>query len=416
MSDRFSSLFTDDLKITLKKFILITLLISSSLAWFFLINIYFFQIFDSLAVSSFWADVDLMLFYGLGAFSALIGSSVSKKMGRRNLLSLWTIMGVSASLSILVFQGVIFSLILSGLLGFSVGFGFPSIAAFLADSTESEERGRVSGLIILITFILTFMGIAIIPLLGTGIIGIVAFCVLLRCSGFIPLIFDKCERKLPKIDSWRSVIKNNNFALYLFPWILFNLAAGLLDWSSASLSKSPDIETARNLGVEIGYVFTAFSGVIAGLLADRFGRKQPIVIALVLIGISFALLGFAQIPQTILIYYSVYGIAWGFLFAIYLTVPGDVSSTLSKEKFYALGTIVPLTIFTSSSSILNFLEIQGISTGLLSPILSAIIFLSIIPVLRANETLPSSKINARKIKEHLNKVGKLIKESKEQTT
>ena len=407
MSDR----FTTDIKISSRKFIAVALLVSSALAWFLLINNYFYDIFNYLGVKGFWADVDLMLFYGFGAFSALIGSSFSQKIGRRILLSAWIIFGVLVLGAILYFQGVVFSLFLSALLGFSVGFGFPSVTAFLSDSTVSEERGRVSGLIILITFILIFMGIAIIPFLGSGIFGIILFCVILRSVGFFSLILDRCERKTGKENTWRSVVAERNFALYLLPWLLFNLAAGLL--SLSDISTRPEIATAREIGLSISYVCMAFSGVAAGLLADRIGRKQPIVIALVLIGSSFALLGYVQIPWTVMIYYAVYGIAWGILFALYLTVLGDLSHSLAKEKFYALGTILPLTIFMSASSAPTFLGIEKVPTGLISPILSVIIFASIYPVLRASETLPTNKINARKLKEHLKKVGKLIKESKE---
>jgi len=408
MSER----YTAGIKISLKKFIAVALLVSSALAWFLLINNYFYDIFKfGLGVTGFWADVGLMLFYSFGAFSALLGSSFSQKIGRRNLLSAWILFGVLVLGSILFFQGVVFSLFLSVLLGVSVGFGFPSVTAFLSDSTVSEERGRVSGLIVLITFILIFMGIAIISFLGSGFLGIILFCVILRSIGFFSLILDRCERKIVKDNSWRSVVAQRNFGLYLLPWILFNLAAGLL--SMSDISTQLQIATARAIGISISYVFMAFSGVIAGLFADRIGRKQPIVIALVAIGSSFALLGYVQIPGTVMIYYSVYGIAWGILFALYLTVIGDLSHSLSKEKFYSLGIMVPLIIFTSSSLIPTFLNMAKVSTGLISPILSVIIFVSIYPVLRASETLPTSKINARKMKEHLNKIGKLIKESKE---
>ena len=408
MSDR----FTADIKISLRKFIAVALLVSSALAWFLLINNYFYDIFKyGLGVTGFWADIGLMLFYGFGAFSALLGSSFSQKIGRRNLLSAWIIFGVLVLGAILFFQGIIFSLLLSVLLGFSVGFGFPSVTAFLSDSTVSEERGRVSGLIVLITFILIFMGIAIISFLGSGIFGIILFCVILRSIGFFSLILDKCERKIMKENSWRAVLAQRNFALYLLPWILFNLAAGLL--SMSDISTQLQIATAREIGISVSYVFMAFSGIVAGLFADRIGRKQPIVVALAAIGSSFALLGYVQIPWTVMIYYSVYGIAWGILFALYLTVIGDLSHSLSKEKFYSLGIMVPLIIFTSSSLIPTFLHIAKVPTGLISPILSVIIFISIYPALRASETLPTSKINARKMKEHLNKLGKLIKESKE---
>jgi MFS family permease len=405
------SRFTSDVKISSRRFAMIALLISSVLAWFFLLNIYFLRIFVNFTADASWAYFDQVLFYGFGAFSALMGSSISEKVERRTLIGLWTIFGVLVTTLIPFFSGIPLSLVLSALLGFSLGFGLPSITGFLADVTEVEERGRVAGLIILTTFILTFTGIFVIPLVGSGLLGIALFCTLLRCVGFLPLVSDKCERKAKKESSWVSVALQRNFVLYLIPWLLFNVAAGILDWSSSTLLQTSGL--AVTMGSTIGYACTAVSGIVAGLIADRFGRKQPIVAALVLMGISFELLGYAQMFETILIYYTVYGIAWGFLFALYLTIPGDVAHSVSNEKFYALGIASWLIVFMSLDSIPQLFNIGTVPVGLVSPFLGMVIFLSIIPILRAKETLPASKINARKLREHIDKVGKLLEENKE---
>ena len=54
----------------------------------------------------------------------------------------------------------------------------------------------------------------------------------------------------------------------------------------------------------------------------------------------------------------------------------------------------------------------GAQPEVLSPILSIILFLSIIPVLQAKETLSEQKKSERKIKNHIEKVGRLVEESK----
>lgn len=48
----------------------------------------------------------------------------------------------------------------------------------------------------------------------------------------------------------------------------------------------------------------------------------------------------------------------------------------------------------------------------LSSVLSIILFLSVIPVLRARETLAEEKIVQRKMREHLENIGKVVQESK----
>jgi MFS family permease len=141
------------LKISFRQFAVVSLLVFSSLGWWFVINNLFLNFFTQLGISGFWADVNLVLFYGFGAFSALIGSSVSYKFKNRTLLTAWTIFGILATLAIPFITGIAFALVLSILLGFSIGFGFPAMMAFLGDSTGSDVRGRVVGLVVLLTFI-----------------------------------------------------------------------------------------------------------------------------------------------------------------------------------------------------------------------------------------------------------------------
>jgi hypothetical protein len=95
---------------------------------------------------------------------------------------------------------------------------------------------------------------------------------------------------------------------------------------------------------------------------------------------------------------------------MYLTVPGDLSPRGSREKYYALGIVVPLIIY---AGLVAASELLGISVpaSSASSVLSIIIFMSIIPLLRAVETLPATKIAEREMSEHLKKVGKILSES-----
>jgi MFS family permease len=150
---------------------------------------------------------------------------------------------------------------------------------------------------------------------------------------------------------------------------------------------------------------------VTGFAADRFGRKQPLIIGLIIFAASFALIGFAMTPNSALVYYIATGIGWGALFVVFLTVPGDLSVSSNREKYYALGTILPIVILAGIASIpiKDLLSVVAVSPLLI--VLSFILFLSIIPILRAEETLSEGEIRARKMKEYVDKVGKLRKES-----
>jgi hypothetical protein len=84
----------------------------------------------------------------------------------------------------------------------------------------------------------------------------------------------------------------------------------------------------------------------------------------------------------------------------------------SREKFYALGIVVPLIIYAGLGAATELLSISA-PASFASSILSIIIFMSIIPVLLAEETLPETKIAERKLVDHVKKVSKLVSQSKD---
>ena len=111
VTNQFSQISNDS--ISLRKFFTVTILISGSLAWFFLIEQYFNVLFAGYAVDDSWLSIGLLLFYGMGAFSALTGSLVSEKINRKKLLFLWIVLGLITTASVGLFQGEIFLLIFS---------------------------------------------------------------------------------------------------------------------------------------------------------------------------------------------------------------------------------------------------------------------------------------------------------------
>lgn len=398
-----------NLTISSRRFVAATLLVSGTLAWFFLLNMYLGNILESLTQDSFLVNFGQFLFYAFGVFSAIAGSLINKKIDRRKMLWLWIAFGVISTILLSISQGTIFSLISSILLGLSLGLGLPSSMAFLAESTVIEERGRVAGLTILGTFIMAFLTGAVITFLGSGIVTAIILCTIVRSTSFLTLVLDKCDSKKETEHLRLSKPNYKELIFYLFPWIMFVIAAGFA--SNMILAQGTDYLSAISTGKVLRYATIALFSIVWGVTADRIGRKQPIIIGLIILGFSFALLGFAMSPLSVLIYLAMSGIAWGSFFTIYLIIPGDLSIPSSREKFYALGTISPLIIFMglSISPISSIFTI--ISVSAFSQILSILLFLSIAPVLRAKETLLEFKKRERRMKEHVHKVGKIIHES-----
>ena len=406
MSLKFGFL-TKDLRISQRKFGAATFLASGALAWYFLISIYLPSILSTMTPDITLQITGQVVFFVTGIVSAVIGSLISQKINLRKFLFSWITLGVVSTAALSLSLGTIFSIFTTFILGLSLGLGLPSSLAFLADCTIVEERGRIAGTTILTSFLLAFLAIAISGIFGSELIALILGGIVIRSTSFLALILDKCERH--KIESRTQVAKPDykELSFYLIPWIMFAMASVI---ASNVVPKSEEFQSAVLMGTILRYALIAVFGLIWGIVADRVGRKLPIIIGLIALGLGFSMLGYSINTSTVLIYLSISGVAWGAFFTIYLVIPGDLSIPGRREKFYTLGSISPLTAMISLMLILTALETQ-FALSSFSNLLSATLFLSVIPVLRAKETLQESKIYERKIREHVEKVGKTIQES-----
>ena len=408
--------FSADLSIAPKKLAAAILLTSGTLSWFFLLNLYMQDIFRTLSPNdSLWAyyNVGQILFYGFAISCAILGSFIGGRINRRKLLIFSITLGTFSTVLLALSQGTILSALSTSLVGASFGLGLPSSMALIADDTVIEERARVSGIVILSTFVIAFSAMAAIRILALSILSVILLFAVVRSISFLALAIDKCDR--PKEETSEKTyafrIHYKEFFYYLIPWVMFSVAAGLA-WNL--IPPTTEYANAQYVGTTLRYVSIAAFGLISGIAADKFGRKQPIIIGLITLGISFLLLGlFNMSPTAVLIYLSISGIAWGSFFVVFLAVPGDLSVSTSREKFYGLGYILPLAIMFTLWAVPGPAFLAGFAASLLSQILGIILFLSIIPVLRAKETLSSQKIQERKMKHHVDEIRKLVQKSKE---
>ncbi len=400
---------TENFRISSRKLVAIVLLISSTFVWFFFLDFSYFDIFVNTITEASLIYTGKVLFYGAACISAVLGSLISEKYNRRKFLGLWIIFGVLVAGSLAFFQGVFFFVIVSILLGISLGLGLPSCLAFLADSTNPEERGRVSGIAILITFLLVVPVVAIPSMFGFGIITVIVLC-LLKGIGFFALFIDPIDREPVKMTSWKSLFVNRNFRYYILPWLLVNIADGLRLFIWGNFQQFPDFDNMVRLGYTIRYLGVGFFGLLAGVLADRIGRKKPIYVAVVLMGISFAFLGYIS-TLSLFLFLVISGVGWSFLFVVNFSLFGDIAYERSKERYYSLGWVTPIAILMGFSSLSGVFQFDA-PVDIVSIFLSIVLFLGIIPVFFAQETLAESSIRKREIKKHMEKIGKLISESK----
>lgn len=382
-----------------------------ALSWFFVFNNYMEVTFDALTPNATdWGSyIGNSIFYGSIIFWSITISFIGRRINRRKLLFTSIILGIFSTILLGFLEGTFFASIISFLMGTSLGLGLPSSMALVADYTIVENRGRTSGIILLGTFIIAFVSMAIYGILELDILGLTLLLAVLRSISIFALVMEKFDRPSTIGKKIRlRFYEYKDFFVYLCTFLLFSIASGLA-WSLI-----PDIyEPQVAFGNTLRFILIAIFGVTAGVMADRWGRKQPIIIGLAALGIGFLLLGFNLSGESVILYLILSGITWGSFFVVFLAVPGDLSFPSSREKFYALGYILPLfgQFIISIIPVDELLKI--IDANVISQILGICLFLAIYPVLRAKETLAESKIQERKMKEYVERVGKVIQETEE---
>ncbi len=375
-------------------------------------------VFENFTTNSSLVAVGNALFFLTAGVSALVGVLLSKRLSNKRFLWAWTLFGVLSSATTLFFKGDIFIFIFGPLLGIGMGLGFPYSFSLLASHTELEERGRASGIMLFETFAFAMLAGFVAFQFNYDVTVAVAMLVILKSTSFLGLITgeisssSKSANQLSSVSRIRIQEKNKTFLMYLIPWILFIITVVLIDhvvWPS--LEQNTEIRDVLS-GPPYAYVATTIVALVAGFLADRFGRKIPIFIGLASLGFSSALLGSVVNPTTAFIHRMAIGIAFGFLMTAYSAIPGDLSEKFNAEKLYAMIVVVPLLTYFGLGALPQYFGASATAISV-SWILTSLILCSIVPVYLAKETLKEAKIRERQVKEYLKKVCKVIEESNE---
>ena len=397
----------------------ITTINAGTLSWYMYFGNYIGAkiVFQNLAVDSSLVSIGEALFFLTAGLSALLGVLLRKRTSNIKFLWAWTLFGVLCSALTLFFTGDLFVFIFGPILGIAMGLGFPYSLSLLATQMDLEHRGRASGIMLLETFFLAVTAGVVNVWFDLGFIGTVVTLVLLKSVSILGLAIGKIslnyEFASQPIPASRALNRerNKNYLIYLIPWIMFVVAVVIIDhviWPT--LQQDPQI--AKGLGdIPYAYVGTTIFAGLSGIIADRFGRKIPIFAGLAVLGFSSALLGSMVSPETFFIHHMAIGVAFGFLFTAYCTIPGDLSDRSNAEKLYALILVVPFLIYFGLGTLPQYFGASATAISV-SWILTSLIFASIAPIYFARETLKEEKVRERQSKEYLEKLIKVVEESK----
>ena len=374
-----------------KNVIVASVLVLNTFSWLYLT----LAILNTFSESAFKTDV-LTYFYLFISISSVLGVFLSRRIKRLKFLCLWVSLGAAISFlsAFISFQGCV-SYVLSSLLGLAVGVGMPSCLAFYADCTSIENRGKISGITLCATNLIVFPLSSLTMFLsqdlsfifsGTWRLFILIIIIILK-----PRDIHYSKNSISK--SIAELIKQRRFILYFTPWILFLF----VDRICGALLERPLLEA----------VFGSLSSLIAGYLADNFGRKRTVICGFIGLGIAYGV--FSLTPDSMLaryFHFIIDGISAGILFVAFtLILWADLSRHELREEAYMIGNILffPTRILT----IMLPLYVTFPPVNAIFSLASFFLFLAVIPLMYAPETLPEKLIRRRELEKYVEKAKKI---------
>ena len=209
---------------------------------------------------------------------------------------------------------------------------------------------------------------------------------------------------------YTDIIKTKNFFMYLLPWIAFNITNALLLFIERDYFSSPEYAIIDTYGTLLVYLGVLPFSMLSGYIADKMGRKQPLVIGFTILGVSYAFIGIASNPFTWLFRTLISGISWGLIMVAYMwTILGDISSSNQKEYYYAIGLCVVSLVNGIFKFLVGVVPIV-IQINVITTLFSIMLLLSVFPLMMAKETLPDDLIEEKQFKNYLERVFSMLEE------
>jgi MFS family permease len=411
----FSEMLSDKFRITAKNTIINIVLVTNAFVWYYLAikilyDISLVTVMDPFTTQLMWT----IHFTGI-IFSAIAGASLTNKIkDKTRFFMLWMALGVTSSIISLAVDTTYIPNVLglSLLWGLSLGLGMPSCMGYLAKSIQIENRARVGGIILF----LSGVGFAVFGTTASDSISLqMTVLSAWRIFGLAFFLIFRQRMENPdnnKPPSYKSLVGQRNFLLYLVPWIMFSLITCLtipvqsqiVDLIKSRTPEVPSVEFLRGIENVLAGVFA----VVGGFLADIVGRKRISIVAFASLGLAYSALGIY--PENILSWYLytvIDGIAWGLLFVIFVvTVWGDLGGHMPSDKYYAVG-VAPFFIskalqFTIGNDIAN-----AIPNSAIFSFTAFFLFLAVLPLFYAPETLPEKTMKDRELKIYIEKAEKI---------
>ena len=382
-------------------------LLFNTLSWYYIGRLMIPKIGYAFSETSF-ESLSLEVAYSSSIIVAgIVGAFFLAKIRKRRFFYSWVIIGVFTSLFLVVPLGssLLATLSVTCMLGASLGIGTPLCLSYFKESVSANKRATVGGIVLFSTILSAPLVLITMPTLD--LLHSAVLCALWRVWSlpFLLLVPQNetaptPEPKVEKAPSLLSILRNRAFYLYFAAWLMFVLVDGL----EAEVVARPaqDYQFLIRL---IEPSFTGLSALVAGFVSDWIGRKRVLIFGFASLGIAYATVGlFSGLWISWLFYFAIDGIALGLLWVLFMIVLwGDLSET-GSERFYAVGE-TPF-FLTQIISVLLAPYVALIPEGSSFSLAAFFLFLAVLPLLYAPETLPEKTIKDRELQNYVKKAQK----------
>ena len=385
------------------------ILVVNAFVWYFYAANTLEQVINKIT-ADYFVRLQLWSIHFIGiVLSAFIGSIFSSKTQKRtSFLKLWIILGVIASLIPLAVNiyDILTASIISGLWGICLGVGMPSCMAYYTDATSVDNRGGLGG----ITMLLSGLGIFLFGVVNveSTLLRVIVLSIW-RFAGLALFLISKpseeisnTERKHKNI-SYKTIFSQRPFILYFIPWIMFSLLTYLSTPIKLDFLERQHVEY---LSLIANGLF-GFFAIVGGFLSDTVGRKRITIVGFVTLGLAYAIVGMFPGQLGSWYFHTVAdAVAWGFFFVVFvITVWGDLSDELPSDKYYAAG-LLPFFISKFLQLTVDESIIGTIAPSAIFSFTALFLFLAVLPLIYAPETLPEKYIKERELKGYIEKAQK----------
>jgi MFS family permease len=404
-------------KIVWREFAPALVIVANSLIWYGLTYSQFQGLItNGYENQSFTQTLLFGVYYASIAISAVLGSLIFPRARKKGLV-FWMVLGALMSIVLSIFPtgNLPINLLISIVLGVSIGIGLPSALSYFADAAHIEKRGIQGG----ITWSMVGFGIlsigVLLSMFGPSLDSyLLAVWRIFGLVFFLSLSWRKQELIAKKrLEKYRKILARRDIILYLIPWVMFSL----INFAEAPIVNKyieawPDIAGVQ-FPVFAGFVSFALTGIFAligGIFADRLGRKRVVIAGFIILGIEYAVLSFFSAESFSWYIYIIFdGAAWGMFAAVFfMTLWGDLSENFEREKYYVLGGLpyllagfVPILI----EPLFKNIELSNVSSAF--SLASFFLFVAVLPLIYAPETLPEKTMKDRDLNSYIEKAKKV---------